>query len=104
MSAQYAAFMTTERTTVRLDGALLRAAKQRAARERTTVTALITRALRREIEQPARDERTDGDDFPLMDGGGGWIAPIDPADTSAVLDHLDELDGANAREHRDASR
>lgn len=96
--------MTTERTTVRLDGGLLHAAKQRAARERTTVTALITRALRREIEQPVRDERTDGDDFPLMDGGGGWIAAVDPADTSAVLDHLDELDGANAREHRDASR
>ncbi|MGI8730418.1 MAG: hypothetical protein ACR2LK_10585 [Solirubrobacteraceae bacterium] len=95
--------MATDRTTVRLDGALLRAAKQRAIREHTTVTALITRALRREIEQPARDQRPGADEFPLMDGGGGWIAPVNPFDASAVLDHLDELDAADEGKPRGAS-
>lgn len=95
--------MATERTTVRLDDSLLRAAKQRAAQEGTTVTALITRGLRREIEQPQPEERPPADDFPLMDGGGGWIAPVDPLDTSAVLDYFDELDGVDEYYRRQAA-
>ena len=61
--------MGTERTTVRLDDTLLRAAKQRALQEETTVTALITRGLRRELEQSRDAERRAAVMPPPMDGG-----------------------------------
>jgi len=94
--------MGTERTTVRLDDSLLRAAKQRAVQEGTTVTALITRGLRREIEQSRDAERRAAAMPPPMDGGGGWIAPVDPLDTSAMLDYFDELDGVDEQHRRQA--
>lgn len=83
--------MATQRTTVRLDDDLLRAAKQRALDEGTTVTELIARGLRHEIQTPVRKPL----DIPIprMDGDGGWVLPVDPTDTSAILDYLDELDG-----------
>jgi hypothetical protein len=77
------------RTTVRLNDELLAAAKQRAAVERTTLTALIEDALRRTLaERPAaRAER-----FELRRFGDAATQPgVDLDDSVALRDLLDGL-------------
>jgi hypothetical protein len=77
------------RTTVRLDGDLLSAAKQRAAAEHMTLTALIEDSLRQTLAmRPAEpDERFSIRPF----GGNGTLPGVDLDDSAALRDLMDGL-------------
>ena len=80
------------RTTVRLDDALLREAKKRAAERGTTLTALFEEALR---EKLARAERPAGagESRPLPTfAGNGPLPGVDLHDTAALLDRMNGAD------------
>lgn len=78
--------MAVARTTVRLDPALLSAAKRKAAEEGTTVTALIERGLREQVQSaPPVWER------PRASGYGGMRPGIDPTSNRSLLDAADGL-------------
>lgn len=82
------------RTTVDLPDELLRQARQRAAREGTTLTALLADGLRvRLSDAPAGRRRRRA--LPVSKVGGGLRPRIDPASTAALLDAADD-DGAAA--------
>jgi hypothetical protein len=77
------------RTTVRLDDDLLAAAKQRAAAEQTTLTALIEDSLKRTLaaRPPRRAER-----FTIRRAGDGRLKPgIDLDDSAGLRDLMDGL-------------
>jgi hypothetical protein len=78
------------RTTVRLDDALLRAAKAEAARSGRTLTALIEDALRAAL----RRRRTKRDDAAVVSlatfKGNGLCAGVDLDDSAALNDLMDE--------------
>lgn len=77
------------RTTVRLNDDLLAAAKQRAASEHTTLTALIEDSLRRTLaSRPARNiER-----FTIRPFGEAKTHPgVDLDDSAALRDLMDDL-------------
>ena len=61
------------RTTVHLDDGLLEDAKRRAAEEGTTLTQLLTRALRHEMARP-RTQRP-ASPFRLVTYGSGGLVP-----------------------------
>lgn len=63
-----------ERTTVRLPDELLRRAKQKAARDATTLTALIEEGLRRVVEDPPSDA-TRPRVMPRVSTATGGLAP-----------------------------
>ena len=75
------------RTTVRLPEELLARAKARAARDNTTVTALIAEGLRFVLDasRPARPERV----MPRVSSAFGREL-IDTTKTSEVLEYLDQ--------------
>lgn len=74
------------RTTVRLPEELLERAKARAARDNTTVTALIAEGLRFVLDaRPARPERV----MPRVSSAFGREL-IDTTKTSDVLEYLDQ--------------
>lgn len=77
------------RTTVRLDDDLLAAAKQRAAADRTTLTALIEDSLRQTLSQrPASGRRR----FKLRPlGDARTRAGVDLDDSAALRDLMDGL-------------
>jgi len=76
------------RTTVRLNDDLLAAAKQRAAAEHTTLTALIEDSLKRTLaSRPARGAER----FTLRRFGDGELLPGVDLDRSAALRDL--MDG-----------
>jgi hypothetical protein len=76
------------RTTVRLNDDLLAAAKQRAARERTTLTALIEDSLKRTLaSRPARGAER----FRIRPFGDATTQPGVDLDNSAALRDL--MDG-----------
>jgi Arc/MetJ family transcription regulator len=77
------------RTTVRLDDALLTAAKQRAAADHTTLTSLIEDSLRRTlaVRPVKRSER-----FALRPfAGNGTLPGVDIDDSGALRDLMDGL-------------
>lgn len=78
------------RTTVRLDERLLREAKEFAARERRTLTAVIDDALRQLL---ARNAATRGERRPveLVTFRGGGVQPgVDLDDSAAIADLMDD--------------
>jgi hypothetical protein len=78
------------RTTINLDDELLHAAKVRAAERRTTLTALIAQALRRELA----DDATSGpqERIRLRTFAGSGVQPgVDLADNASVRDAMDGL-------------
>jgi Ribbon-helix-helix protein, copG family len=77
------------RTTVRLDEDLLAAAKQRAAAEHTTLTALIEDSLRRTLAlRPATQEQH----LEICQlGDATTLAGVDLDDASALRDLMDGL-------------
>ena len=78
------------RTTIRLDDALLREAKQVAAGSGRTLTQVIETALR---ESLARREAPRRQPIELVSFGGGRIMPgVDLEDSAALLGLLDERD------------
>jgi hypothetical protein len=86
MSGCYARRM---RTTVRLDDDLLSAAKQRAAADHTTLTALIEDSLRQTLAvRPVEP----GERFTIRPfGGGGTLPGVDLDDSVALRDLMDGL-------------
>jgi hypothetical protein len=77
------------RTTVRLDDELLSAAKQRAAADHTTLTALIEDSLRQTLAvQPAGP----GERFSIRPfGANGTLPGVDLEDSAALRDLMDGL-------------
>jgi len=77
------------RTTIRLDEALLREAKQVAARSGKTLTAVVEDSLRetfaRQKSQPERRRV----ELPTFKGGGGLLPGVDLDDSAALLDLLE---------------
>jgi hypothetical protein len=77
------------RTTVRLDPALLREAKQLAAREGRTLTALIDEALRHMLT--AKRRRARPSTFEVRPFKGTGLAPgVDLDDSAALLELMEQ--------------
>lgn len=75
------------RTTLRIDDALLRRLRQRAAREGRTLQDVTNEALRRGLEpdESASDYRLE------LQGWDGRLRPgVDPSDRDSMLDAMDE--------------
>ena len=91
MSSAFLACMT-ERTTVRLEPELLRAAKKKAAEDGRTLTSLVEEGLRNVLrgEKPKQKKPIR---LPVSKETGGMILPphIDPNKTSEVLEYLDSF-------------
>lgn len=81
------------RTTVRLPDELLRRAKRHAAETGQTLTSLIERALRRELQRPRPDAPTERFRVHTVDGRG-VLPGVDLDDTAALLDRMDRPDAA----------
>jgi hypothetical protein len=77
------------RTTVRLDDELLSVAKQRAAADHTTLTALIEDSLRQTLAvRPAEA----GERFSIRPfGGNGTLPGVDLDNSAALRDLMDGL-------------
>lgn len=79
------------RTTIRLDDHLLTEAKERAARQRVTLTAVIEQALRESFSR--RQERPPGRAVKLPTWGKGGLRPgVDLDDSASLLDLMDRGD------------
>ncbi len=86
------------RTTVRLDDALARAAKVRAAEQGITLTQLIDESLRERLSQRGEPSRSRRVDLPVY-GEGGLRSGVDLSDNRALLDLMeDELPASDKRE------
>jgi hypothetical protein len=76
------------RTTVDLPDELLRQARQRAAKDGTTLTALLADGLRLRLdERPVGRSRRR---LPVSRVGGGLQPWIDPASNASLLDAADD--------------
>lgn len=73
------------KTTLNLDGELLRRAKQQAAERGTTLTAVVEDALRARLHAVAPRPRFRLE-FPVV--GGRRPPPVDPADRDALHDRM----------------
>jgi len=74
------------RTTVRLDDALLRQAKEEAARRGVTLTSLIEGGLRLVLARPHKRAPRKRVDLPVCREGGGTLPGIDLDDSATLLD------------------
>jgi hypothetical protein len=77
------------RTTLNLDDELLVGAKELAARNRTTLTAVIEDALRDKLNEADRGEQLPPIDLPVSRMGGGARPGVDLDDAAALLDLLE---------------
>jgi hypothetical protein len=77
------------RTTVRLDDALLQAAKKEAARRGETLTSLIERGLRLVLARPERRSPRRRVEIPVCREGGGTLPGVDLDDSAALLDIIE---------------
>jgi hypothetical protein len=76
------------RTTLDLDDAVLRAAKQRAAAEDLTLTRVIEEALREYLRQPRRPSRTRFR-LRLVTKKGRPVRGVDLADRDALYERME---------------
>jgi hypothetical protein len=74
------------RTTVRLDEALLRRAKEEAARRGVTLTSLIEGGLRLILARPEKRARRRRVELPVCREVGGTLPGIDLDDSATLLD------------------
>lgn len=81
----------TDRTTVRLEPGLLRAAKKKAAEDGRTLTSLIEEGLR-SLLRPKQPEKKSRAKFslPVSKATGGVRPGVDLTRTSELLELLDE--------------
>lgn len=86
----------TERTTVRLPEELIRRAKQKAAAEGRSLTALIEDGLRRVLSEGSAVGNTRHILPPVSSATGGLVAGVDLDDTAA-LQEADDLNDATRR-------
>jgi hypothetical protein len=77
------------RTTVRLDDALGRAAKVRAAEQGITLTQLIDESLRERLARRGEAAGTRRVDLPAY-GEGGVLSGVDLSDNRALRDLIDD--------------
>jgi len=77
------------RTTVRLDEALLKRARQEASRRGVTVTSLIEQALELALRHPHKRVERVLVKLPECRVGGGRLAGIDLDDSAAVLERME---------------
>ena len=77
------------RTTLNLDDELLIGAKELAARNRTTLTAVIEDALRNKLSGTDDGERLPPVELPASRMSGGVRPGVDLDDTAALLDLLE---------------
>ena len=81
------------RTTINLDDALMREAKQLAARTGRTLTAVITDALRESLSRARRGATPQPAELATFRGGG--LQPgVDLDDTASLLELMERGDGA----------
>ncbi len=78
------------RTTVRMEDALLRRAKQIAARRETTLTAILEEALREWLDRQKRSRQRESVDLPVSRSGGGLLPGVDLNDSADLLDRMDD--------------
>ena len=78
------------RTTVRLDDALLEAARREAKRRGTTLTALIEQGLRLVLRRPLQPPTSDPVVLPECRAGGGVMPGVDLDDSQALLERMDQ--------------
>jgi len=82
------------RTTVRLDDHLLAELKERAARRGTTLSRVIEDLVRQALSQPdTAGDKTQPTRLTTV-GGRGPRPGVDLDNTAALLDRMDEDDGA----------
>jgi hypothetical protein len=78
----------TLRTTIRIDDALYRRAKSRAAQAGLTVSEVIENAVRESL-RPGRRARSSLDSLPTY-GGSGVLPGVDLSSNAALRDRMDE--------------
>lgn len=85
--------MQIERTTVRLPAELMDRARRKAARDGSTLTALIEEGLRQVVaEGPRPDEAPRR--LPRMSAAGGGLLPGIDLDRSSTIQEIEDLDDA----------
>ncbi len=77
------------RTTIHIDDALYRRAKELAARSGRTVGQVIEDALRESLQTRGNAARQELTELPVF-GGSSTLPGVDIADNAALLDLLDE--------------
>ena len=77
------------RTTIRLDDALLRQAKQLAAERGETLTATIEQGLRLVLANAQKRHTRKRIDLPVSRVGGGTLAGVDLSNSAALLDRME---------------
>lgn len=94
MSSIYGAKMIALRTTIRIDDALYRRAKARAAQTGRTVSAVIEDALREALRSRPRFS-AELPPLPVY-GGSGTLPGVDLASNAALRELMDEGAGVDA--------
>ncbi|HVT61460.1 MAG TPA: CopG family transcriptional regulator [Thermoanaerobaculia bacterium] len=79
------------RTTIRLDDHLLTEAKERAARQGVTLTAVIEQALRESFSRRQEHTRRRPVKLPTW-GHGGLLPGVDLDDSASLLDLMERAD------------
>jgi hypothetical protein len=83
------------RTTIRIDDALYRRAKEYAARSGRTVGEVIEDALRASLQPRRGEDVRDLPDLPVF-GGSGTMPGVDLTDEAALRDLMDERGSLDA--------
>jgi hypothetical protein len=78
------------KTTLDIDDALLVKAKSAAARERTSLTALIEEGLRLRLRGVRSSTRKVQKPLAIHHGRGGLLAGVDPLSNRSLLDAADD--------------
>jgi hypothetical protein len=81
--------MKMERTTVRLDEALLESAKKEAERRGSTVTSLIDEGLRMLLAASKSTPPPTRVKLPICKAGGGTLPGVDLNDSASLLDIME---------------
>ena len=82
------------RTTLNIDEALLADFRQLAARSHRSFSSVIQDALREALAAHAQRSPRAPLDLPVFRGGGGVLPGVDLDSNAALLDLMDEADGA----------
>jgi hypothetical protein len=80
------------RTTVRLDEALMKRARQEAARRGITLTSLIEQGLRLALRAPLKRPQHPAVSLPECHAGGGVLPGVDLNDSAGVLERMESRD------------